>query len=98
MANEKALADGAIDEQDVALLQRLAAAWTAADPVPAGLVERLEVGGTLAALHAEIAQLQRMDDLVGARTGETADVQSITFTSQHLTTMVTIAPEGPDRV
>jgi len=98
MANEKALADGAIDEQDVALLQRLAAAWTAADPVPAGLVERLEFGVTLDALHAEIAQLQRMDDLVGARAGETADVQSITFTSQHLTTMVTIAPEGPDRV
>ena len=98
MANEKALADGAIDEQDVALLQRLAAAWTVADPVPAGLVERLEFGVTLDALHAEIAQLQRMDDLVGARTGETADVQSITFTSQNLTTMVTIAPEGPDRV
>jgi hypothetical protein len=97
MTDERVLADGAIDEQDVALLHRLAAAWTAADPVPAGLVERLEFGVTLDALHAEIAQLQRMDGLVGARSAG-ADVESITFTSQSLTTMVTIAPDGPDRV
>ena len=98
MSDESALAAGAIDEQDVALLQRVAAAWTAADPVPAGLVERLEFGVTLDALHAEIAQLQRMDGLVGARSAAGPEVQSVTFTSQHLTTMVTIAPDGPDRV
>jgi hypothetical protein len=98
MADEKALADGAIDEQDVALLQRLAAMWAVADPVPAGLVDRLEFGVTLDALHAEIAQLQRMDGLVGARSAGASDVQSVTFTSQSLTTMVTVAPDGPDRV
>jgi hypothetical protein len=98
MADEKTLADGAIDNQDVALLERLAAMWAAADPVPAGLVDRLEFGVTLDALHAEIAQLQRMDGLVGARSADTSDVQSVTFTSKSLTTMVTIAPDGPDRV
>ena len=72
-------------------------AWTAADPVPAGLVERIKFGITLDALHAEIAQLQRMDGLVGARSAGT-DVSTVTFTSQSLTTMVTIAPTVADRV
>ena len=42
----------------------------ALDPVPAGLVERVQFGITLDALHAEIAELQRTADLVGVRSGE----------------------------
>jgi hypothetical protein len=92
-----ALATGLIDDVDVRLLRRVAAEYELNDPVPDGLVEKLRFGITLDALNAEIAQLERMDGLVGAR-GVSDEVQTITFTSQSLTTMVTISPAGADRV
>lgn len=105
MANEPSgrpsvaeLAAQPLDEHDDAVLDQLAAAFTAADPVPAGLVDRLQFAITLDALHAEIAQLTRMDDLVGARTEAASEAQTVTFTSQSMTTMITISPAGADRV
>ncbi|HKC27006.1 MAG TPA: hypothetical protein VKB75_03245 [Jatrophihabitans sp.] len=92
------LAAGPIDEQDVDALARMAAMYNALDPVPAGLVDRIQFGITLDALHAEIAELQRGGDLVGVRSGVDGDVQTITFTSAALTTMVTIVPTSADRV
>ena len=105
MANDRSgrpsvaeLAAQPLDEHDDAVLDQLAAAFTAADPVPAGLVDRLQFAITLDALHAEIAQLTRMDDLVGARTEAASEAQTVTFTSQSMTTMITISPAGADRV
>jgi hypothetical protein len=91
------LAAEPLDERDSAILDQIAAAYSAADPVPDGLVERLQFAITLDALHAEIAQLTRMDDLVGAR-ADAAEVQTVTFTSQSTTTMITVTPTGADRV
>jgi hypothetical protein len=68
------------------------------DPVPAGLVERIQFGITLDALHAEIAELQRTGDLAGVRSDGPTSAVTITFTSSTLTTMVTITPTGADRV
>ncbi len=96
----QALAAGAIDATDEQLLRELGALYAEADPVPVGLVQRLQFGITLDALHAEVAQLQRVE-LVGARSDDAAGAtaaQTITFTSPSLTTMVTISPSGPDRV
>lgn len=93
-----ALASQPIDERDEAVLQRIANAYAAEDPVPDGLVDRLQFAITLDALHAEIAELQRMDGLVGARGETAADVQSVTFSSQSLTIMITVTPIGPDVV
>ena len=56
-----------IDAEDLALLGRVARLYDTLDPVPAGLVERIQFGITLDALHAEIAELQRSGDLVGVR-------------------------------
>jgi hypothetical protein len=105
MANERSgrpsiaeLAAQPLDEHDLAVLDQLAAAFSAADPVPAGLVDRLQFAITLDALHAEIAQLTRMDALVGARTEAASEAQTVTFTSQSMTTMITITPAGADRV
>jgi hypothetical protein len=105
MANERSgrpsiaeLAAQPLDEHDLAVLDQLAAAFSAADPVPAGLVDRLQFAITLDALHAEIAQLTRMDELVGARTEAASEAQTVTFTSQSMTTMITITPAGADRV
>lgn len=93
-----ALAAAPLDDVDLAVLDELAAAYTAADPVPDGLVERLQFAITLDALHAEIAQLTRLDDLVGARAEASAEVRTVTFTSQSTSTMVTITPMSGDRV
>jgi hypothetical protein len=102
MANDRGTLDARasepIDERDEAVLQRMAAAYAAADPVPDGLVDRLQFAITLDALHAELAELQRVDGLVGSRGEAAPDVQSVTFTSQSLTIMITVTPSGPDAV
>ena len=92
------LAAGQIDAEDVRNLDRILALYGAVDPVPAGLVDRIQFGITLDGLHAEIAELQRFDDLVGVRSGEATEAQTVTFTSASLTTMVTITAQSADRV
>ena len=92
------LALGEIDAVDVENLNRMAQLYDALDPVPSGLVDRIQFGITLDALHAEIAELQRSGDLAGVRSEAGTDAQTVTFTSASLSTMVTITPSGPDRV
>ena len=92
------LAAEAIDADDLRVLDRVATVYGAVDPVPAGLVERIQFGITLDALHAEIAELQRTSDLVGVRADELTETQTITFSSASLTAMVTITPTSADLV
>ena len=92
------LADEPIDDRDVAVLDRIAAMFDRLDPAPDGLAERIAFGITLDALHAEIAELQRSGDLAGVRSEGATGTQTVTFTSQSLTTMATITPAGADRV
>jgi hypothetical protein len=96
--NVDELASQPIDERDEAALRQIAETFAAADPVPAGLVDRLKFAITLDALHAEISELQRTGHLVGARGETRSDVQTVTFTSQSLTMMITATPTGPDVV
>jgi hypothetical protein len=91
-----ALAAGEIDADDERALERIAAMYSALDPVPSGLVERIQFGITLDALHAEIAELSRSGDLAGVRSDE-ATAQTVTFTSASLTTMITITASSADR-
>lgn len=94
------LANGELDSHDEAVLARIAAFYTAADPVPGELVERLKFGITLDALNAELAELQQLPlDAMARGTGAgTSQVRTLTFTSDSMTTMVTISAAGPDRV
>lgn len=92
------LAAGQIDAEDVRALDQVAVFFDTLDPVPPGLVDRIQFGITLDGLHAEIAELQRSDGLVGVRADETTEAQTITFTSASLTTMVTINPQSTGRV
>jgi hypothetical protein len=90
---------GTLDAADVRLLGEVAVVYDAADPVPPGLVERLRFAVTLDALEAEIAQLERLDlSIAGARADEATEVQTVTFTSASLTTMITIADTGAEHV
>jgi hypothetical protein len=91
------LAAGEIDQIDLDVLGHMAQMYEALDPVPATLVERIQFGLTLDALHAEVAELQRSADLVGVRSA-VEGVQSVTFTSSALSTMITVTPLVGDRV
>ena len=95
------LAQGAIDASDERVLREIGTLYDRLDPLPDGLVERLQFEVTLDALHAEIAQLQSLELETAGTRGDDAgatEVQTVTFTSESLTTMVTITHTGPDRV
>ena len=88
-----------MDGDDVRVLKRVAALYSAIDPVPDDLVDRLQFALSLDALNAELAELQQLPMAEFASRGsEPSGVQSLTFTSDSLTTMVTISPSGTDTV
>jgi hypothetical protein len=94
-----ALADGAIDEIDVLALTGLREFYRRTDPMPSGLTDRIKFELTLAALHAEVAQLQ---ELTPSGSGARADAQplapteSVTFTSSRFSLMVTVGSGSED--
>jgi hypothetical protein len=92
------LAAGQIDRVDLAALDRIADLYAQLDPLPDALLDKIQFGLTLDALHAEIAELTRSADLVGVRSEGVADVQTVTFTSATYTTMVTITALSADAV
>jgi hypothetical protein len=96
---EEQLAAEPLDREDLALLSSLRAYYEEHDPVPNGLVERIQFELTLDALHAEVATLTQLD-LAGAGTRSAAmeSVRTITFTSESMTTMVTITPDSEGTV
>lgn len=95
-AREAALAAEELDTSDLAVLNSIRAYYDESDPLPDGLVDRIQFEITLDALHAEVATLTRMDLVSqGVRSAATEAVRTITFTSESLTTMVTITPQ-PD--
>lgn len=87
------LENGPIDERDVAALAMLRRIYEVGDPVPPSLIDRIKFAITLDDLEAEVAQLQResSSELV-ARSEDPLKARTITFTSESLTTMVTITP------
>ena len=99
LALEEQLAAEPLTNEDLALLNSLRAYYDEHDPVPDGLVERIQFELTLDALNAEVATLTQLD-LAGAGTrgAATESVRTITFTSESMTTMVTITPDGEGSV
>lgn len=98
-AREAELAAAPLDAEDAAVLGALRAAVDERDPVPDGLVERVQFELTLDALHAEVATLTQ-GELSSARVRSVATeaMRTVTFTSHSLTTMVTLAPQRGDTV
>jgi hypothetical protein len=83
-----------LDEQDVQALATLRRIYELGDPVPPSLLDRIKFAITLDNLEAEVAQLQRdsVPELAGARSEDLLRARTITFTSDTITTMVTITP------
>ncbi len=93
-----ALAEGQLDRADIRVLAAIRALVSGIDPMPTGLPDRIKFELTLAALHAEVAELQ---ELTLSESGARADAQplaptdSVTFTSSRYSLMVTVGP-GPE--
>ena len=85
-----------LDQADLALLDQLAALWDELDPVPDDLVDRIGLALTLDALHTEVAELRRVGSAeLAVRADETSiEAETITFTTDVLTVMITVHAEG----
>jgi hypothetical protein len=96
---EELLAAEELDPGDFALLNSLRAYYDEHDPVPDGLVDRIQFQLTLDALHTEVATLTQLDlATAGTRSAALEAVRTITFTSASVTTMVTLTPMGDGTV
>ncbi len=96
----ESLAAQPIDAVDERILGRVGRLYDLVDPVPADLVDRLQFAITLDALQVEIAtlQLSGVGELAMRGAEQVNAMKTLTFSSESVTTMVTINPDGPDRV
>lgn len=95
---EERLAATPFDDSDDLIVRALRDLYTEVDDMPRGLTERIKFATTFRALEAEVADLLREPTHLGASRGEATGVETITFTSRHLTVMVSVAEVGPDHV
>jgi len=89
-----ALEAGRIDSEDLHALATLRRIYEVGDPVPLSLLDRVKFAITLDDLEAEVARLQResLPEVAGVRGDDVLRAHTVTFTSETLTTMVTITP------
>ena len=80
-----------IDADDLRALAAIRAIYQASDPVPSDLADRAKFAMTVAALEAEIAEITSSElDLAGVRSTVYERAATITFSSDHLSAMITI--------
>ena len=92
-------ADAPLDDLDAAILGDLAAAYSAGDPPPADLDDRVLFALALGDLDVEVARLTE-DVLVGSGARATEQPRTVTFDSDSVTVMVTVVaqPGGRRRI
>lgn len=83
------------DPADHAVIADLRRVLEHQDPMPSGLVDRALFALTLEGLHAEVAELRRLATPVLSVRGEPEPdrARTITFSTEALTAMVTLAPD-----
>lgn len=93
--DRSSVADGPLDGTDTLVLGAVRELFSRTDPMPSGLTDRIKFELTLAALHAEVAELQELT-LTGVRADSASftPTESVTFTSSTLSLMVSINPAG----
>ncbi|GAB4065722.1 hypothetical protein GCM10028777_16210 [Angustibacter speluncae] len=94
-------ASRALPQDDDQLLDALRGLWERRDPVPTGLVDRVQFAIWLEDLDTEVEMLaltSEVDVAAGARSTETA--RTVTFSTDHLSIMITVSerPDGRRRV
>lgn len=98
MTSPDAASHEPMDDVDLAILDGIRSLYEQADPMPAGLPERIRFSLALHGMEAEVARLTAEDDsrLVAARGAEHS--RTVTFDSESLTIMIRIGPGGKDTV
>ncbi|MCA1781613.1 MAG: carboxypeptidase regulatory-like domain-containing protein [Intrasporangiaceae bacterium] len=91
------LAAAALDETDERVLSELRALWSAGDPPPGGLTERIRFAMTVASLEAEVARISE-ESLAGSGVRSYERASTVTFTSGSLSAMIDIETGDEDRV
>jgi hypothetical protein len=90
-----------LDASDQALLDGVASMLDVVDPVPADLVQRVQFALALDEIYDEVARISRVqDDALAVRTEltEATRTETLTFSAERLTAMVTLSAAGPGRV
>lgn len=98
MNTERDLATEPLDELDARILAGIADILRSADPVPAGLADDVKFALTVQALHAEVAELQRVGAETALARSEYTRTQTMTFSAEALSVMVTLSPIDADEV
>jgi hypothetical protein len=90
-----------LDDVDAVVLEELRATYEDVDPVPHDLVERIKFSLALDEMFEEVARMTRVpleemavrgDPTAGTRT------ETLTFSAERLTAMVTVSRSGPGRL
>jgi hypothetical protein len=82
---------GQLSPDDKMLLEEFGLLLDQVDPPPRGLVERVQFAIALEDLDVEVARWERAEELAGVRG---AGPNTVTFTVEDLTIMVSFAPAG----
>ena len=98
MSTDRDIAAQPLDDLDRIILDTVAEVFRAADPVPAGLTEDIKFALTVQALHAEVAELQRVGAESALARSEYTQTQTLTFSAEALSVMVTMSPIDADEV
>ncbi|GAB3580774.1 hypothetical protein [Calidifontibacter terrae] len=83
-----------VDARDVATLGALAGLYGRLDPVPAGIVDRIEFALTVQSMEAEVAELVQAEALAVRGDDHTRTTESVTFASGRVSLMVTTTASG----
>jgi hypothetical protein len=94
------LAGQPLDDVDAATVDQVRAAYAEADPVPSDLVERIRFSLALEELFDEVARMTRVPLDALATRGEPAATrtETLTFSADRLTAMVTVKRVSVDRL
>ena len=90
-----------LDTTDQTLLDEVAAMLDLVDPVPDALVERVRFALALDEVFEEVAAISRVpEDALAVRSdlAEAVRTETLTFTADRLTAMVTVSAAGRGRV
>ena len=98
MSTDRDIADQPLDDVDRTILDTVAEVFRAADPVPAGLTEDIKFALTVQAMHAEVAELQRVGAESALARSEYTHTQTLTFSAEAISVMVTMSPIDADEV
>jgi hypothetical protein len=98
VSSDRDIAAQPLDDLDRIILDTVAEVFRAADPVPAGLTEDIKFALTVQAMHAEVAELQRVGAQSALARSEYTQTQTLTFSAETLSVMVTMSPIDIDEV